>query len=264
MPSAGRAESGRPRSEASLARLEARAWRVVEAQHVVSTRKLVDSAAEQEILEELIERAKPPVPTDPGFAGLHYLLSTPFRYPPLRYGSRFGTRAERGIWYGARGLPTALAEAAYYRLVFLAGTEAELEPIRVDLTAFRAGLATERGAELVGRGARAWGTTEVEVSSPVSYTASQRTGAAMRAAGVEAFRFRSARDPAGGDNFGVLDPAAFARRSPEAYQTWYCVAAPEAVEMSRRPPARPVHRLESHRFPRELFEIDGVLPAPAP
>ena len=36
------------------------AWRAVEAQHQVSTRKLVDSLEEQALLEQLIEGAKPP------------------------------------------------------------------------------------------------------------------------------------------------------------------------------------------------------------
>ena len=71
------------------------AFRVVESQHVVSTRKLVDSGEEQALLEELVDRVKPPLPSDPELRRLHYLLSTPFRHPPLRYGSRFGTRAPR-------------------------------------------------------------------------------------------------------------------------------------------------------------------------
>src|SRR5690348_8741721 len=64
--------------DSSKQRLGVSAWRVIEAQHHVSTRKLVDSAEEQELLEELIESSKPPA-----VAGvrLHYLPSTPFRYP---------------------------------------------------------------------------------------------------------------------------------------------------------------------------------------
>jgi hypothetical protein len=65
-------------------------WRVVESQHQVSTRKLVDTLEEQALLEELIDSAKPRDTTN---GRLHYLLSTPFRYPPLPYGSRFGAVA---------------------------------------------------------------------------------------------------------------------------------------------------------------------------
>ena len=61
--------------------LAAEPWRVVEAQHQISTRKLVDTDEEQAILEDVLERHKPPAPE----AGrLHYLLFTSFRYPPLR------------------------------------------------------------------------------------------------------------------------------------------------------------------------------------
>ena len=56
-----------------------------------------------------------------GGADSHYLLATPFRYPPLPYGSRFGSRFEPSLFYGARSASTALAESAYYRFVFWSG-----------------------------------------------------------------------------------------------------------------------------------------------
>ena len=83
-------------SEIQPLRLEP--WRVVEGQHQISTRKLVASDAEQALLEALIETVKPGQLSP---ARLHYLLATPFRYPPLRHGSRFGRRFEPGLWYGA-------------------------------------------------------------------------------------------------------------------------------------------------------------------
>ena len=132
-----------------IRRLAGRFRRVVEAQFRNSTRKLVDSDDEQRVLEELLDaRAKLPVPA--GFEGLHYLLYTPFRHPPLRNGSRFGTRRERGILYAGRDLATVFAEVAYYRLVFLEGTSAALGAIHVDLTAFSFGLAARRGVESLG------------------------------------------------------------------------------------------------------------------
>ncbi|MCV6615090.1 MAG: RES family NAD+ phosphorylase [Cellvibrionaceae bacterium] len=39
-------------------------------------------------------------------------MSTPFRYPPLAYGSRFGSTLERGIFYASQELATAFAESA--------------------------------------------------------------------------------------------------------------------------------------------------------
>jgi hypothetical protein len=95
--------------DSRLTALQLVGWRVVESQHEVSTRKLVHTAAEQELLETLLERVKPPVTTG---SRRHYLLFTPFRYPPLRHGSRFGSRHELGIWYGAEQQRTAFAEVA--------------------------------------------------------------------------------------------------------------------------------------------------------
>jgi hypothetical protein len=229
---------------------------VVEGQHVVSTRKLVGSDAEQQLLEEMIDRVKPPLPPEPELEGHHYLLSTPFRYPPLRHGSRFGTRAERGIWYGAEELPTAFAETAYYRLVFLEGTTADLPAVEVDVSAFTAPLASAAAVDLT---AGCFARFEADISSPTAYAASQPLGGEMRAAGVEAFRYRSARDAGGGACLGVFTPRAFAARRPSAPRTWFCVATREAVELTERD----VFRHRTLRFERRQFLVDGRLPAPA-
>jgi hypothetical protein len=233
-----------------------RAWRVVEAQHRISTRKLVDSDAEQQVLEELIDAGKPPLPAEPAFRGLHYLLATPFRYPPLRHGSRFGTRWERGIWYGARAPRSAFAESAYYRLLFLAGTTAELEPIMLDLSLFSADVRTATGVDLR---AAPFAEHQAVISSPISYRDSQQLGGDMRRDGVAAFLYRSARDRRGGTNVGVFTPETFARPLPSPPQTWHCVASHDAVEVTKRD----VFTRQTLRFPREDFLVDGALPAPA-
>jgi hypothetical protein len=154
-------------------------WRVVESQHQISTRKLVDSDAEQQLLEQLIDAAKPPERTR---GRLHYLLFTPFRYPPLRYGSRFGARHEPGIWYGSEMLRTAFAEVAYYRLLFLEGTAADLGLLQTELTAFRASVRTQRGIDLT---AEPFAEFESVLASPVSYAETQALGAAMRECGSD-------------------------------------------------------------------------------
>src|SRR3989338_1905933 len=89
--------------------LQVQAWRVVEAQHVLASRKLVDSAEEHEILEALIESVKPAMAPEWSDKRWHYLLLTPFRDPPLHYGSRFGSVIESSLWYGSLELPTAFA-----------------------------------------------------------------------------------------------------------------------------------------------------------
>ncbi len=229
------------------------AWRVVEAQHEVSTRKLVDSADEQALLETLIERVKPPAV---GSARQHYLLTTPFRHPPLRHGSRFGTRAQRSLWYGAETLRTAFEEVAYYRLLFLDGTHAELAPLSASLTAFRVRAHSANGVDLV---APPFATFRDAIASPVSYTESQALGTAMRAAGVELFRFPSARD-ATGVNVGAFTPAVFGRAVPQQLQRWHAVATTEMVEFTRRD----LRRAPEHvRVLRDGLLVEGMLPRPA-
>jgi hypothetical protein len=237
----------------NLRRLAGRAWRVVESQHLFSTRKLVDSDEEQRLLEQLIEDVKPPSGAPPG---LHWLLFTPFRYPPLRHGSRFGTRAERGIWYGSRTRETAFAEKAYYLLLFLEGTSADLAPMETDVSIFQAAFETARGVDLTRAPFERYVPA---VSSPTDYADAQALGRDMRADGVEAFLYVSARDAGQGVNFALFDPAAFSSRRPTAPETWRCVAASEGVEVTKED----VFRSASFSYPRKTFTVAGRLPAPA-
>jgi hypothetical protein len=235
-------------------RLRATALRAVEDQHVNSTRQLVDSDEEQAVLEELIDRAKPPWPDLGRARGLHYLLATPFRYPPLRYGSRFGTHFEPGIFYCAEAHATLFAEKAYYALLFLAGTSAEIPLLTRPLTVFAVSLATKRGADLTRPPFAAF---EAAISSPVSYQHSQPLGSALREAAVEVCRYRSARDPEGGKNFALFTPA-FVSKRPLRTERWICSATRALVEFK---PGLAV-RGERVSFERSAFERDGELPVP--
>jgi hypothetical protein len=226
------------------------AWRVIEGQHKIPTRKLVDTLEEHELLEQILDQNKPP-PPHPSFAHLHYLLYTPFRYPPLRHGSRFGTRGEASLWYGSFDVDTALAERAYYRLLFLDGTAAALEPLVVDETAFAAAVETEAFIDLT---AAPFARFEEHVSAPDSYAQSQPLGAAMRADQVAAFLFVSARAKPRGLNVALFEPV-FAARTPTAYEGWKCTATRAAAEF-RSLSGRLL------RFGRAQFEVSGRLPSP--
>ena len=226
---------------------------MVESQHLFATRKLVDSDEEQSLLEELIEDVKPPAGAPPG---LHYLLFTPFRYPPLRHGSRFGTRAQHGIWYGSRTRATAFAEKAYYLLLFLEGTAADLTPLETDVSIFQAGYETARGVDLT-RGP--FVRHREAISSKTSYDEAQALGRDMRAEGVEAFLYVSARDPDHGANVGLLAREALSSRRPGVPESWRCVVTRSGVEVTKED----VFRSASFAFPRAAFEVDGRLPAPA-
>jgi hypothetical protein len=239
-------------SEIGALRLEP--WRAVEAQHQVSTRKLVDSAAEQELLEELIDRAKP---RDLTGGRTHYLLATPFRYPPLRHGSRFGTRFDRGIWYGSQTRQTMFAEVAYYRLVFLEGTAADLGPVTTQLTAFSVRARSARGVDLVRPPFAAYRRT---IASPQKYDATQSLGAAMRAAGVELIRYPSARDTEeGGVNVAAFVPTVFGAAKPRNLETWHCTATKDVVELVKRD----YFGRDAYDYPRARFLVRGALPTPA-
>jgi len=228
-------------------------WRVVEAQHQVSTRKLVDSAEEQALLEDLIDRVKPPDATG---GRLHYLLFTPFRYPPLAHGSRFSGRHERGIWYGSVERRSAFAEVAYYRLLFLEGTQASLGTVTTALTAFTARVRTLRGVDLV---APPFDAYRRAIASPTSYASSQALGGAMRGAGVEAFRYPSARDTGGGVNVGVFVASVFGNTKPKSLETWHCSTTRERVEITQGD----YFKRDRFAFPRAQFLVKGILPAPA-
>lgn len=228
-------------------------WRAVESQHQVSTRKLVDSREAQELLEILIDRAKPP---DPTAGSTHYLLATPFRYPPLRHGSRFGTRRERGIWYGSQTRATMFAEVAYYRLVFLEGTHADLGAVDTQLTAFRVPARTRKGVDLT---VPPFDKHRRSIASPSKYAETQALGAAMRASGVELFRYPSARDPAGGINIGAFTPVVFGKAKPRDIETWQCTATRARVDFAKRG----YFDREVYDFPRSAFLVAGTLPAPA-
>src|SRR5882672_3044547 len=124
-------------------------WRLVEAQHHVSTLKLVDSVAEQTLLEDLVEAAKPPLP--PEFRHLHYLLSTPFRYgAAYPAGSRFRRAGmTEGVFYASETPQTAVAEMAFYRLLFFAESPNSPWPSNpAEFTAFSAQYATKTAIDL--------------------------------------------------------------------------------------------------------------------
>jgi hypothetical protein len=191
---------------------------VVEAQHVVSTLKLVDTLAEQQLLEELLEETKPLVP--PECRELHYLLSTPFRYgAPYPQGSRFRrTGLTPGVFYASQKPATAVAEMTFHRLLFFAESPHTPWPVNAgEQTAFAVRFRTRTGLDLtvppLARDAARW-------SHPTDYAACQDLADAARAAGVQALRYRSARDPDDGINVALLTCVAFQSREPIERQTW--------------------------------------------
>jgi hypothetical protein len=197
--------------------LQALGWRIVEAEHRVSTLKLVDSLAEQALLEDILEAAKPALPVD--CAGLDYLLATPFRYRPYPQGSRFRRAGlTPGVWYGAETPATAAAEMVFYRYLFYAESPGTPFPDgTADYTAFSVRIVTDRALDLT---APPLDTDALLWSHPVDYLACQTLAERARDIGAGVIRYRSVRDPGGGANLAVLTCAAFAARAPQDHQTW--------------------------------------------
>ncbi|MBV1705400.1 MAG: RES family NAD+ phosphorylase [Hyphomicrobiales bacterium] len=199
-------------------RFDRRAWRLVEAQHRVSTLKLVDDLAEQARLEELIEATKPSLP--PECEGLDLLLATPFRYGAVYpNGSRF-RRAGRtaGVFYASEHVEAAIAEMAYYRWLFFADSPETPLPDRAsDYSAFAVQIDTAKCLDLT---APPLSADEAVWTDPANYAGCQAFADAARSVGALAIRYVSVRDPARRRNVAVLGCAAFAGREPVDRQTW--------------------------------------------
>lgn len=197
--------------------LESPAWRLVEAQHRVSTLKLVDSLGEQDMLETILDEAKPPVP--PECRHLDYLLSTPFRYRPYPQGSRFRRAGiTPGVWYGAEQPETAAAEMVFYRFLFYAESPATPFPDdAAEYTAFAVDLASPLILD-VTTGALAADADRWQHLT--DYEPCQSLAEMARKIGVEVIRYASVRDPAHGTNFAVLTCRAFHSSAPVERQTW--------------------------------------------
>lgn len=233
--------------------LDGEVLRLVESQEQVATMRIVGDLAEQAMLEDMLERSKPVAP--PADTQLHYLLATPFRYPPLMWGSRFGTRTEPSLFYASRNLSTVLAESAYYRFVFWQGMgAAPTRPINTQHTLFAAKIRCARGLKLQ---ATPFDEYADELSHRSDYRASQALGSAMREHGIEAFEYRSARDPAHGLNVALFTATALASPQPVYTQAWLCQTSADKVSYFSAP------ERNLQEFLLSQFTDANVLPMPS-
>lgn len=226
------------------------AWRVVEGQHHVATLPLVDSLAEQARLEQLIDATKPSLP--PECAGLDYLLFTPFRYRPYPIGSRFRRAGMTpGVFYAAAEVETAIAETAFYRLLFFAESPATPFPANAsEHTAFSVRYGSPRALDLtrppLSRQRRRW-------TDPMAYDATQRLAEQARESGIEVIRYASVRDPQQRLNVALLTCRAFRAKAPIAAQSWRIRLSEAGVQALRDFPKA---RLD---FGRDSFAADPRL-----
>lgn len=223
-------------------------WRLVEAQHRVSTLKVVDSLEEQAMLEDILEDTKPVVP--PECRHLDYLLSTPFRYGAIYpHGSRF-RRAGRtpGVYYGAETPEAAAAEMAFYRILFF--TESPQTPWP-DTAAEYTAIAAETGTPFsLDLSEAPLDCDKASWSHPTDYAACQALAETARAAGIEAIRYPSVRDPLAGSNVAILTCSVFSEPAPVRRQTWRIRLGRRGAQVIREHPG------QSLEFTMEAFATD--------
>lgn len=192
-------------------------WRLVEAQHRISTNRLAANAEDQALLEALVEEVKPSLPR--AARGLHYLLATPFRYGHSR-ASRFRRAGERpGVFYASEHIATSVAETAYWRLVFFSRSPGFSPPTsNSEHSAFSVEIAVNRLLDLTAAplsdNAALW-------ADPNDYGACQLFAGHARAIQSQAIRYASVRDPDQRANIALFDPVAFRSTEPQIEQTWH-------------------------------------------
>ena len=234
----------------------AKSWRVVESQENVATLTIVDTMEEQGVLESLLDEVKPRYRA--GTENLHYLIKTAFGYPPLKYGSRFGTRAMPSYFYSSEEVAVAFAETAYYRFLFFKhlGTPYD-EPVDSKHTAFSILLKANACLDLCSN---KFASIAEKLTDKASYSYCQQVGDwAVNQRGVDLIRFTSARakvldNQHARANLAVVLPSVISSKKPESQETWLCRTTNDRVSFSCRSATQPLI------FPLDYFQINGVLP----
>lgn len=206
---------------------EPRVWRGVETQHMSATMLLVDTGDEHDLLENMLEASKPPLPSTRQ-AQKHYLLVTPFRYTP-RHPSRFRPAGHRGLWYGALQLRAACAEVAYWRMVFILDSVGLRGKKIVNQYTFFMARVSGLSINLT---APPWLAARAVWTSR-DYAGTHEFGRAARTAGVEIIQYESVRSP-GDTNLAVFTPDVLdePRGGLDASQQgWTCSATADRVLM---------------------------------
>ena len=177
---------------------------------------LVDTLEEQALLEQVLDDSKPAVPDE--CRHLHYLLFTPFRYgAPYPRGSRFRRAGlTAGVFYASLQITTAVAEMAFWRLLFYAESPQTPWPTNAgEYTAFSVRFSTGKSLDLtrppLNRDVAKW-------RDPIDYTHCQDLADAARPAGVQVVKYHSARAP--GLSVALLTCPVFASREPEETRRW--------------------------------------------
>lgn len=228
---------------------QGRLYRIVETQQYAATTGLVDNLEEQALLEQLLDNAKPPYKE--GTEQRHYLISTPFRYPPLKYGSRFGNRHMPSYFYGSEHLDTVLAECAFYRLKFMHDMSVPYsDAVNSEHMTFSVNIATQNMADLCQIKDI---NIQQQLRHPTDYQFSQAVGRYLtEQTKTHGLRYFSARCEAG-INLAIAEPDVIKSTEPETCCNWMCQTTMQSVSFN-------FHKNQPVTFSIEMFLVDGKLP----
>lgn len=228
-------------------------YRIIEQQTQFASLKIVP-AEDFDVLENLIEKNKPPIPV--GYEDDDILLTTPFRYnPPLKSGSRFGSSLENAIWYGSQEIKTAFAEKSYYLFKFLEDSPdlKLMANLVVQWSSYRSQLKSRKGVDLC---TKKYSKQKALISSPLSYKGSQSLGRDLRKKGCEAIKFISSRCK-DGKNFAVFTPSVLSTVSEKTH--WIAQWQNDLISIRPFDGANQKINLE---FKLQQFMVGNKFPAP--
>jgi hypothetical protein len=227
-------------------------YRIVESQAIVATTTLVDDLEEQALLEELLDDIKPPYRE--GTRELHYLISTPFRYPPLKYGSRFGDRTMASFFYASEEQNTVLAECAYYRFAFFTAMEQPYaKAVQSEHTIFCVCVDSTQAVDLTQ-------LNEPDIIEQLTdkqdYSFTQRLGKVLvNEHEAKVIRFYCARADVG-INVAVANPSEITSTQPLNPVNWLCHTTKDVISFNTRG-QKPIS------FEKTYYCVDGIFPVPA-
>lgn len=226
--------------------------RIVETQEYAATTSLVDNLEEQDLLERLLDEVKPAYREDT--QALHYLISTPFRYPPLKHGSRFGDVTMPSYFYASEDIETALSECAFYRFVFLYDMAVPYnKAVNSEHMSFSVNARSTAMADLTQVSSK---DIMALLISPTDYGFTQQLGRVLtQEKKAKVIKFRSAR-ASGGINIAISEPPVITSPHPQNNTNWICHSSRELISFNS-------HGCRPISFNIDAYLVDGLLPRPA-
>jgi hypothetical protein len=204
--------------QSSIRPLAGTCWRIVEAQHHVSTMKITPNFHEHDVVEQIIDDTKPVIPSE--CTHLDFLLKTPFRYGAghPRTASRFRRIASsRGVLYAAENVRTAVAERTFLQLLFFAESpQTPWHKNPAEYTGFSINYESRASVDLT----IAPFDADPSLVHPVDYSTCHKLADTARQHGVQIIRYRSVRDPYHRANIALLTCTIITTPEPQDRQTW--------------------------------------------